>query len=111
MNTQRLAGMVGILVVVTLGVVGVDRWTKDTRARHAGSNVIAKNEMIPLPGGRSTIHYQMDPAEPLPPPLPPSETKQPPLTSTGELEKQLKESLEKLQKALPSLPSAEESSP
>lgn len=111
MNTQRLAGMVGILVVVTLGVVGVDRWTKDARARHAGATTIAKNEIVPLTGGRSTIHYQVDPIEPIPLPAPPTEDKQPPLTSTGELEKQLKESLEKLQKALPSLPGAEESSP
>jgi hypothetical protein len=113
MYTQRLAGMVGLLAAVILGLVGVDRWNKDAKARSVHSQVVsASNDPLPPPIAQSTLHYQVDPAVPPVPQLPapaPKETQAPPLISTGELDKQLKESLDNLQKVLPKLPSAEES--
>src|SRR5258705_5861100 len=100
MYTQRLAGMVGLLAAVILGLVGVDRWNTDAKARSVHSQVVsASNDSLP-PLAQSTIHYQVDPAAPPIPQLPPApkETQAPPLISTGELDKQLKESLDNLQK-------------
>jgi hypothetical protein len=110
MYTQRLAGMVGLLAVVILGLVGVDRWNKDAKARSVHSQVVSSNDPVPSLA-QSTIHYQVDPSAPPVPQLPPvpKETPAPPLISTGELDKKLKESLDNLQKALPKLPTAEES--
>src|SRR5262245_16757039 len=119
MDTQRLAGMIGIAAVVTLGVVGVDRWTKDAKAR-GSSEVVQATSAEPqsalpqsalpfLPMVRDS-HFQVDPSVPQLPPLP-KESDAPPLISTGELEKKLKQSIDDLQKVLPSsLPSVEESS-
>src|SRR5262249_9486115 len=111
MYTQRLAGMVGLLAVVILGLVGVDRWNKDAKARSVHSQVVsAASDPLP-PLAQSTIHYQVDPSAPPVPQLPPAqpkETQAPPLISTGELDTNINQSLDNLQKPLPKLPSAEE---
>lgn len=112
MDTKRLAGMIGIAAMVTLGVVGVDRWNKDAKAR-ANAQVVQVTPKAPTPDVVPPVpavrdSYQVDPAVPQLPPLPP-ESDAPPLVSTGELEKQLKKSIDNLQKVLPP-PSVEESS-
>src|SRR5512139_4015219 len=114
MNTKRFAGIVGMLAAVTLGVLGIDRWTKDAKARQTITPMqVASSEPRPAAapsGPTSTIHFQVAPTEePLPPVVIPKESAPPPLLSTGELEKKLKESIEKLERVLPSLPSGEES--
>ncbi|GEM_PF-4234350 len=127
MNTKRFAGMIVILALVTLGVLGVDRWTKDAKARQtiAPMQVASINPQLVTPTGpSSTVHFQFEPGQaPLPPivlgkdsdppPLPPialpKESDPPPLISTGELEKQLKESINNLNKVLPRLAGGEES--
>lgn len=110
MDTKRLAGMIGIAAVVTLGVVGVDRWNKDAKAR-ANAEVVQVTPKEPAPSPVPAVRdsYQVDPGVPQLPPLP-KESDAPPLVSTGELEKQLKKSIDNLQKVLPPLPSVEESS-
>ena len=127
MNTHRLAGLIGLLAVVTLGVIGIDRWTKDAKARQkiSPTQAAASETKQALPfAPSSTIHFQVDPQETplppivlpmeneppaLPPTVSPKESEPPPLISTGELEKQLKESIDNLQKVLPKLPGGEES--
>src|SRR5687767_418628 len=109
MDTKRLAGMIGIAAVVTLGVVGVDRWNKDAKAR-ANAEVVQVTPKEPthiVPVVRDS--YQVDPTVPQLPPLP-KETDAPALVPSGELEKKLKQSIDNLQKVLPPLPSVEESS-
>ncbi|MCI0684550.1 MAG: hypothetical protein L0Y71_20755, partial [Gemmataceae bacterium] len=117
MDTARLAGMIGIASVVTLGVVGVDRWNKDAKTRHQGD--VAQADLAqakcaaPMPAlpvvRDSTISFQVDPAEPMLPPIP-KESAAPPLVSSGELEKKLKQSIDKLHKAL-DLPVLNETEP
>jgi len=128
MNTKRFAGMISIVAAVTLCVVGVDRGTKDAKARQVITplQVASVNSPLAAPvGPTSTVHFQIDPGQaPLPPivigkdnepPMSPpaaapKESEPPPLISTGELEKQLKQSIDNLQKVLPQLPGGEESS-
>ncbi len=116
MCPKRVLGMLALLALVTGGVFAVDRWNKDAKVRQTITPLqVAANEPKPAaPQGQTTVHFQVDPSvPPLPPvkisetPPPavapmPEESKQPPLISTGELEKQLKQSLENLQKVLPS---------
>lgn len=113
MNTKRFAGMIGMLAAVALGVLGVDHWTKNAKAQQTITPMqVAANEPRPSTptGTNSTIHFQVAPVDGPPAPVViPKESAPPPLLSTGELEKKLKESIEKLERALPSLPSGEES--
>lgn len=120
MDTQRLAGMIGIAAVVTLGVLGVDRWNKDAKAR-ASAEVVQVTPKEPSPVVSTPVvpapvvpavrdSFLVDPEVPQLPPIP-KESDAPPLVSTGALEKQLKKSIDNLQKVLPPpLPSVEESS-
>src|SRR5262245_9707412 len=111
MFTKRLLGITTLAVVVILGVVGVDRLTKDARSNAAQQTITASNrgtsEARPArPDLRSAAHippdsirFQIEPQASEPPPTPEPPTVNapppPPLVSTGELERQLKESLQR----------------
>jgi hypothetical protein len=130
MFTKRLLGITALAAVVILGVVGVDRLNKQAQKNAIQQTVVASVSsralsganpvgQVPEPSRASTtsIRFQVEPQSE-PPPLSPPPMEQrlpsppPSLVSTGELERQLKESLDRLQKSAspkPLIVDAEES--